>query len=770
MSEQNVVKIQQKYVKKYKCPYCDKRYERNKLITHIEKNHEDMIPKDYTATRVVFNLINKKTVGHCTICGKETKWNEDKARYERLCGNPACKKKYMDETAKRLYLKHGKTKEDFLNDPEFQERMLANRSISGKYKFQDGGVLPYVGSYEKTFLEFMDQFFGVKSDDLIAPGPVIDYEYNGKAHKWITDFYYEPYNLVFDIKDGGDNPNTRDMKEYREKQIAKEKAIAKTGEYNYIRLTDNKMDQMIELMMELKESLQETPFDNSRRKVIIRINESTERKRSELDDSEFGIPSQRKYPLDSEAHVRSAIKFFNYVDEEHEEELAKNIIKAMKKYGIDDVEISDKNRLSKYIKKKPVKENTYINEEAVYDPEHKYPMYIVAMHSGTPLANIIKKVTKDEFSHVCVSFNDNLNPFYSFGSKEGGITGLGLTCQKVTDNFYKKHKAHYKVFVMFVTKKQKMDMKKRLEWFLGNDDKMKYDFVGLIQKLFNKATDYKEFKYFCSRFVAEILNTGTDILNKAASLYTPQDVANLPMISFVNGGEDFSKYNEKITKVNLQKIKQGIYTDLLYSESYSLDIDKNEYKDSYEFYSSYLLREDMVNPEDVCWDYSMYSDTIEDALMENTSNLHSGNYYVYTDLGCGKTKYIGTINTIVTHEDMDLTVSYKWVDKVNRVKEIFEDCAAMVGTGNNFFNNGEMMGRTFEKEEKDFIETSIFKDFYKIKQKRNNNTLIEKVDSYISDLTPNLESVNTLSESSQDQQALLLDRLKRLQEITYSIM
>ena len=44
----------------------------------------------------------------------------------------------------------------------------------------------------------MDQFFGVKSDDLIAPGPVIDYEYNGKAHKWITDFYYEPYNLVFE--------------------------------------------------------------------------------------------------------------------------------------------------------------------------------------------------------------------------------------------------------------------------------------------------------------------------------------------------------------------------------------------------------------------------------------------------------------------------------------------------------------------------------------------------------------------------------------------
>lgn len=569
MTEQNIVKVQPKYVKKYKCPYCDKRYDRVKLISHIEKNHEDMIPKDYTATRVVFNLINKKTVGHCVICGKETKWDEEKARYERLCGNPACKKKYMEETAKRLYLKHGKTKEDFLNDPNFQKKMLEHRSISGKYKFQDGGILPYVGSYEKTFLEFMDQFFNVKSDDLIAPGPVIDYEFNGKTHQWITDFYYEPYNLVFDIKDGGDNPNTRDMKEYRDKQVAKEKAIAKMGEYNYIRLTDNKMEQMIELMMELKESLQESPSNNLRRKVVIRINESTERKRSELDDSEFGIPSQRKYPLDSEAHVRSAIKFFNYVDEEHEEELAKNIIKAMKKYNIDDINISDKNRLSKYIKKKSVKESATIKD--------------------------------------------------------------------------------------------------------------------------------------------------------------------------------------------------------IYSESYSLDIDKNEYKDSYEFFNSYLLKEERINTEEVCWDSSMYSESVEDALMEKTSDLHTGDYYVYTDLGCGKTRYIGTINTIVTHEDMDLTISYQWTDKINRVKEIFEDCAAMVGTGNNFFVNGEMMHRTFEKEEKDFIEANIFKDFYKIKNKNNNNKVIEQVDSYISALTPNSKSMNTLSESTEDQNELIVDRLKQLQEITRSI-
>ena len=272
MAKNTVITIHPKYVKKYKCPYCEKRLERGELIDHIDKQHSDMIPENYSSTRVVFNLINKKTQGRCVICGKETEWNEDKARYERICNRPQCKKAYIDQTADRLYKKHGKTKQDFLNDPKFQEKMLQNRSISGKYKFRDGGILPYVGSYEKNFLQFMDQFFHVKSSDLIAPGPVIDYKFNGKTHQWITDFYYEPYNLVFDIKDGGSNPNTREMNEYRAKQIAKEKAIKDMKQYNYIRLTDNQFDQMIELMLELKENLIDAPV-NTTRKIMIRINE-----------------------------------------------------------------------------------------------------------------------------------------------------------------------------------------------------------------------------------------------------------------------------------------------------------------------------------------------------------------------------------------------------------------------------------------------------------------------------------------------------------------
>jgi GNAT superfamily N-acetyltransferase len=84
---------------------------------------------------------------------------------------------------------------------------------------------------------------------------------------------------------------------------------------------------------------------------------SSERK--SLKDSDFGIPDQRKYPLNDEAHVRAAIKMFNHVDSEHEAELAKRIKSAMKKFGITDVEVGKANKFSKYYsQKKSIKEAT----------------------------------------------------------------------------------------------------------------------------------------------------------------------------------------------------------------------------------------------------------------------------------------------------------------------------------------------------------------------------------------------------------------------------
>ena len=257
--------------KTYKCPYCEKRLIRKDLISHIEKKHEELIPQDFSAARLVYNQINKTTCGKCRVCGTETTWNEKAGRYNVLCNNPKCKEHMREEYKKNMLRVKGTY--NILNDPEQQKKMLANRSISGKYKFiTDGGELTYTGSYERKCLEFMDVVMQIPSKDILSPGPTLEYEYEGKKHFYITDFYYIPYNLIIEVKDGGDNPNNKKsvgMNSSREKTIEKEHLITDRGEYNYIRLTNNNFAQLLEIFMIIKEKLLEGDISKT-----YKINES----------------------------------------------------------------------------------------------------------------------------------------------------------------------------------------------------------------------------------------------------------------------------------------------------------------------------------------------------------------------------------------------------------------------------------------------------------------------------------------------------------------
>ena len=119
--------------------------------------------------------------------------------------------------------------------------------------------------------------------------------------------------------------------------------------------------------MKLKSKLakDDKPFDESV------VQETT---RSKLPESEFGVPGKRKFPLDTPERVKSAVRFFNYVEPEDEAELAKRIKEKAKKFGVA-IRCGKKNRLSKYITKEYVNEfmaagassgdkTLYLNEKA----------------------------------------------------------------------------------------------------------------------------------------------------------------------------------------------------------------------------------------------------------------------------------------------------------------------------------------------------------------------------------------------------------------------
>lgn len=256
--------------RKFKCPYCEKRLTRVDLVSHIDDNHQDMIPEGYTALRITFNCVNRKPIDYappCTECKKPCPWNENKGRYERQCGDPKCKESYLKKFEENMMRKRGVTR--ISSTPEGQEQMLARRRISGEYQFQNGKKKTYTGSYEMKTLEFMDKVMNIDPDDIMAPGPVLEYEYNNEKHFYITDFLYIPYNLIIEVKDGGSRPNNRNMPEYRAKQVEKERYIIKNTNYNYIRLTDNDLSQLLSVFMDLKMQLVDESNDR-----VIHINEA----------------------------------------------------------------------------------------------------------------------------------------------------------------------------------------------------------------------------------------------------------------------------------------------------------------------------------------------------------------------------------------------------------------------------------------------------------------------------------------------------------------
>ena len=88
----------------------------------------------------------------------------------------------------------------------------------------------------------------------------------------------------------------------------------------------------------------------------------TAAQRRALKDSDFGLPETRQWPLNDEDHVRSAITNFHWCPKEKQRELAKNILKAMRKFGMKEVQVSEGNPFAAYCpdaivvpRKKPTK-------------------------------------------------------------------------------------------------------------------------------------------------------------------------------------------------------------------------------------------------------------------------------------------------------------------------------------------------------------------------------------------------------------------------------
>ena len=147
---------------------------------------------------------------------------------------------------------------------------------------------------------------------------------------------------------------------------------------------------------------------------------------------------------------------------------------------------------------------------------------------------------------------------YSFGSKKlenSNRVKLGFTIMDPKSSLWGKKGCAYKLYVTFVNKENYDKMKSRLNYFYEQRHNMKYDYSGLVRIFFGlKSTG--NMKYFCSRFVAEILSQGME-MDRDPSLYRPDSLKGIGNTCLMMAGPAIQEYDPIKAQKAFEKVKNA---------------------------------------------------------------------------------------------------------------------------------------------------------------------------------------------------------------------
>ena len=177
-------------------------------------------------------------------------------------------------------------------------------------------------------------------------------------------------------------------------------------------------------------------------------------------------------------------------------------------------------------------------------------LFIVLTHTGTILSKIIKIYTKDEFSHVSISLDRELNEMYSFGRLNpynpflGGFVHEGIK----TGTFKRFKKTTANIYSLLVTDKQYEDAKNIIKYIQENKNLHSFNVIGLFAVGFNKRLQTNN-SFYCAEFVQYVINN-SKIANNLPEIIKPEDFKNLENLRLIYHGK-LRDYN--VEKVSIQE-------------------------------------------------------------------------------------------------------------------------------------------------------------------------------------------------------------------------
>lgn len=171
-------------------------------------------------------------------------------------------------------------------------------------------------------------------------------------------------------------------------------------------------------------------------------------------------------------------------------------------------------------------------------------IYIVLTQTGTKFSRFLRYATNYSFNHVSISFHKDLTEMYSFGRRNMYLPFIaGLVRENPGTGVFQKYAdtTICCIYELSVTQQQYDAIISTVGTFLQEQEKYKYNFMGLVAMKMNIPL-YRKHHFVCSQFVAYVLeNAGAVDFEKQSMLVVPQDFTEVENITEVYTG-NLSQY------------------------------------------------------------------------------------------------------------------------------------------------------------------------------------------------------------------------------------
>ena len=166
-------------------------------------------------------------------------------------------------------------------------------------------------------------------------------------------------------------------------------------------------------------------------------------------------------------------------------------------------------------------------------------VYIILSQTGSIVSKWLKMVTKDEYNHVSLSLDKELNEMCSFGRYYAYFPFWGGFVHESTKmGALKRFKNTTSKIVRIKVNNEQIDsIRKKINEMFSSKKKYRYDMLGVV--LASMHVDYRRnYRYYCSEFVKEILiNNGVINKEECPKIMKPMDFLKLSNVEEVYTGK-----------------------------------------------------------------------------------------------------------------------------------------------------------------------------------------------------------------------------------------